>query len=116
MALSFAEILAVDDLPCEEIEVPEWKGAVRVRVLRADERSDIERLFIKKKPSDDPGGFRAEILRKTLLDPSGGPLLADDDAARAFMGKSAAAVERLFEAACRLNGFRGEDVEELEGN
>lgn len=116
-ALNFNDVLGADDLPIVDVEVPQWGGFVGVRTLRADERAEIEKHFAKKKPSDDPGGFRRLLLKSTLVNPDKTPFIPEgDEYATQFMKKNAEAIETLFEKACELNGFRQKDVEQIEKN
>jgi len=42
MTLNKEQILRADDLKTEEVDVPEWGGSVRVRVLTGTERDAFE--------------------------------------------------------------------------
>lgn len=110
--------LAADDLDLVPVPLPAKYGAdvgFYVRLLTGAERGQIEKRFAASDPANDPGGFRAVLLVRTIADASGKPIFTDDDAPR-LMGKAAGVLETLFEAACRLNGFLKKDVEELEKN
>ncbi len=109
------EILRADDLVVEEVEVPEWGGSVRVRALTGAERDRYEASIAGDRSKGK--GLRLENARarmvalcvvdaagKTIFEPGDVPLLGR---------KSAAALDRVFDAALRLAGMRDEDVEEL---
>lgn len=112
--MSIEEILAFEDLERQEVTVSEWGGrTVWVRSLRADERAEIERLFSKRKPSEDPGGFRRELLIRTLVTEDGQPLIGTPEQASRLMTKDARAVESLVNVALRLSGFTKDEAEQL---
>lgn len=100
-----------------EVLVPELgEGAgLCIRTLSGWERSEIERMFLDRKPQEDPGSFRAAILVRTLVDGAGVRLFDDADG-KALMELPAGLLERLFEKACELNGLTKRDVEALEKN
>lgn len=110
-------ILAVQDLVIEPLEVPEWGGTVHLRSMTAGERDRFEALVTG--PAGGEAGtptrlenIRAHLAALTLCDPAGQPLFTPEDVA-ALAGKSAAAMDRVFEAASRLNGLTPKDVQEL---
>jgi hypothetical protein len=118
-ALAKEAFLAADDRKLVRVGLAEAYGAeacVYVRVMSGKERSEVEKIWAgPKKPSTDPGGFRWDLLVRCVADEEGRTLFEEGDR-EAVMQKSSATLETLFEAACRENGFRDKDVEELEGN
>lgn len=105
------QILAADDLKRQAVAVPEWGGDVYVRMLTGGERDAFEVSAELK----DRKNIRAKLLSLTVCDEAGVRLFTDADIL-ALTGKSAAALERLFEAAMKLNRIGAKDVEELEKN
>jgi hypothetical protein len=117
-ALSKADILGADDLPREQVNVPEWGGAVHVRSLTGAERDDFEASMFEgqgKKARMNSKNLRARLVALCVVDADGERIFADGDV-EALGRKSAAALDRVFSAAQRLNGFTQADIEELEGN
>ena len=116
MATTIEDVLALDDGHTEVVKVPEW-GDVEITVasMTARERSEIEKRWGSKDASSDPASFRADVLAQTLKKPDKTPF-GTPQQIQALLDKNAAAVERLFEAACEVNGFTKKDVEELEKN
>ena len=112
--LSKEQILKANDLPTEEVEVPEWGGSVLVRTMTGTERDKFETSLIdgKQKNLDN---IRARLCAKCIVDDKGERLFEDTDVAE-LGKKSASALDRVFTAAQRLNGLSGEDVKELEKN
>lgn len=114
--MNLADILAYDDAHRETVTVPEWNNAhVTVSSMTALERADIEKRWSKKEAATDPAAFRADVLERSLKKDDGTPLATTDEIQK-LMQKNAKAIERLFEAACRVSGFSRHDVEELGKN
>ena len=109
-------ILGAHDLPTEDLDVPEWGGTVRVRALTGAERDSFESSLVQVR-NDGSKQFRLENVRArlvalTVVDENSERLFSDADV-KALGAKSAAALERVWEAARRLSGLSDEDVEEL---
>lgn len=116
--LGRAAILALRDLPVEVVEVPEWGTRVRVRSMTALERDRLESEIVKsngKNVQTNMVNIRAKMVATTVVDEEGALLFGFADL-EALGGKSARAIDRIFEVASRLAGMRKEDVEELAGN
>lgn len=116
--LNKAEILAQDDLKYEDVQVPEWGGAwVRVRTLNASERDRFEASTVERKGKSvttNLENIRARLCLLCLVDENGERLFQEEDTFP-LGGKSAAALDRIFQVAQRLNGLRDADIEELAG-
>lgn len=116
MIANIEDILKMDDAHRESVEVPEWnKSHISVCSMTALERAEIERRWSKKDATTDPAQFRADVLERCLKTPDGKPLGTSEQIMQ-LMGKNANAIERLFEAACRVSGFSNRDVENLAKN
>ncbi len=117
--LNKQEILAQDDLKTEDVQIPEWDGAwVRVRTLNASERDWFESTTVQrngKKVTTNLQNIRARLCLLCLVDETGARLFQEEDEFP-LGGKSAAALDRIFTVAQRLNGLRDEDVDELAKN
>lgn len=111
--LSRESILDADDLSYDDVDVPEWGGTVRVRALTGAERDRFEASIAGgKKPSYD--NFRSKLVVASVVDADGERLFTQADV-QLLGKKSAAALNRVFEAAQRLSGLNDEDVDELTG-
>jgi len=111
-------ILAAPDMLTEEVPVPEWGGTVLVRGLTGTERDAFEEEMITGKGKNrdvNLSNFRARLIVKSVVDKSGKRLFTQADMV-ALGGKSAAAIQRVFQVAMRLSGMSEEDVEELTKN
>ncbi len=112
--LTKEQILKADDLDKEVVEVPEWGGEVYVAQMMASDRDTFEASLIKD-GKRDMTNMRARLAALTIVDSEGERMFGDREAA-ALGRKSASAMARVFDTACRLNGIGDRDVEELSGN
>jgi len=113
-----AAILAAQDLPVEEIEVPEWGGWVRIKTLTAAERDTFEGEIVQRNGRDvrtNVRNIRAKLVAATLVDEGGRALFTLGDV-EALGQKSARALDRIFAKASELAGMRESDVQELAEN
>jgi len=111
-------ILAAEDLPTEQVPVPEWKGDVLVRSLTGVERDAFEESLYTGQGKDrqqNLSNLRARLAALTVVDENGNRVFSDDDAAQ-LGEKSAAALDVVFSVAQRLSGLSARDVEKLTKN
>ena len=116
--LSKTAILAVQDLQTEDVEVPEWGGAVRVRSFTGRERDAFEASMVRGDGRDrkvDLTNMRARLVGLTVIDETGQRLFTDEEV-DLLGAKSGAALDRVFAVAQKLNSLSGADVEELSKN
>jgi hypothetical protein len=112
------QILAADDLPYEDVEIPEWGGTVRIRTMTGAERDAWEAgITVVKggKSIVDPTNFRAKLVVITVVDDEGNRIFSDGDAP-ALGRKNGAALDRAYSVSRRLNGITSEDEKELAKN
>lgn len=110
-------ILSAADLKTQSVPVPEWGGDVLVRVLSGAERDQFEHSVTggKRDGALDLRNLRARYCSLVLCDDKGKRLFTEGDVA-ALGAKSAAALDRVYEAARRHNGMDAKAVEEAEKN
>jgi hypothetical protein len=112
-------ILKASHLRTEEVSVPEWGGSVLVRELRGRERDEWEASLAVQRGRQmvpDVANMRAKLVARCVVDgPDGEPVFTQQDVA-ALGELSAAALDRVFEAASRLSGLAEKDLEEMAGN
>ncbi len=114
--LSRDEILKADDLPHEDVPVPEWGGAVRVRTLPATERDAFESAVAAgRRNGRFMPNFRARLASLAVVGEDGKPLFSEEDVA-SLGRKSGKALDRVADAAMRLAGLSEEGQKEAEGN
>ncbi len=114
--LTKEQILAVNDLPEEVVDVPEWGGKVLIRGLTGAERDAFEESITVTRGRNREinfRNFRAKLVARSIVDPVTKERLFSDDEITLLGKKSARALQRVFEAALRLNGFTEEAVDEL---
>jgi hypothetical protein len=117
--LSRDAILQVDDLVYEDVSVPEWGGMVRVKALAGAERDAFEAYIAGeqqgKKRVRNLRNIRARMAAMAMVDEKGKAIFRPSDI-ETLGKKSAAALDRVFDAAMRLAGMRDEDIDELTEN
>lgn len=112
------QILKAQDLPTEDVSVPEWGGTVRVRALTGAERDAFEQSIVEQRGRStrmNLQNLRAKLVALTVVDEEGNRIFSDSDA-KLLGKKSALALNRVFEVAQKLSGLTSEDVEELTKN
>jgi hypothetical protein len=112
--LSKDQILRAADLPAQSVEVPEWGGAIQLRVMTGMERDAFEGS-INKDGKLNTKNLRARLVALCAVDADGKRLFAEKDL-EALGGKSAVVLDRLFDECQRINGMSKEAVETIEKN
>lgn len=114
--LSREDILAAKDLKYMDLDVPEWGGEVRIKMLTGAERDEFESSTVKMgkngKPEQNLANLRARLVSLCLVDDENRPLFSKQDIGHLGM-KSAAALERVFKACQEHNAMSEADIEEL---
>jgi len=113
--LSRDAILAADDREYEVVPCPEWGGEVRLRSLTGAERDAYEQSLVQtrgKSREMNLRNARAKLVALCAVDESGKRLFTDADV-NALGKKNAKPLDRLFDAARRLSGLSGDDVDRL---
>lgn len=109
-------ILASAKFRVEKLHVPEWGMDVWVRELKASERDRFEgEQAINRGTLKLYQNFRARFLVLTVCDESGARAFADNQV-EAIGSLPAAGVDRVFDAAAKLNRIGPKDIEDLEKN
>jgi ribosomal protein S21 len=110
------QILAAADLPEEVVDVPEWGGKVLIRGMTGAERDAFEESVMVTRGNNrelNLRNFRAKLVARSIVDPVTKERMFSDNEIAELGKKSARALQRVFEAALRLNGMTAESVEEL---
>ena len=116
--LSKEAILAADDLGLEEVEVPQWGGSVLVKPLTAKQRGWFTSQLVEHRKGGNVirlEQIQIRLCAMSIVQENGNRMFSDNELA-ALAGKSAGALQIVFEAAQRLSGLSDEQVEELQGN
>lgn len=115
--LSAEEILAIDDIPTEEVAVPEWKNTkVRVVGLNGEDASKFSSKLVDigedgKVKAVNLETFLPELLSMTLFNDAGEKIFKTEEQVKALGKKSAAVLKRLGDIATRLSGMNEKAVE-----
>lgn len=114
MAILTREQILASKRAREVVSVPEWGGDVIVADMGGTKRDEFERWCLDNKGSNFVG-VRATLASYTIIDEEGARLFTPDDVA-ALGELSAAALQRVYDVATRLNRLSNADAEELEKN
>jgi len=113
--LNKAAILGVEDLKHEDVPVPAWGGAIRVRTMTGAERDEFRAAAAAGEGGVPMGKFSAILLAATAVDESGARMFTLDDV-EALGEKSAEALDTVVAVAMRLNGLGGAAVSDAGKN
>ena len=109
MALDLrSRILAADDIKIEKVAIPEWGGDYYIKIISGTDRDAFEDSYTEQKMK----AFRVRFLVLCLCDEGGSRIFKDEDAAE-LGKKSSVVINRVFEAAWKINAFTPEAVENL---
>lgn len=118
-ALTRAAILGANDMHREQVEVPEWGGYLYVATMTGAARDAYEASIITLdgtgRARQNLENIRAKLVAACAVDEQGERLFSDADAL-ALGKKSAAALDRVFSVASRLNAVTEDDVRDLAKN
>lgn len=109
------QILSVDDNKQETVLVPEWGGEVIVATMSGFARDRLEASVVGSNGGQNLTNVRAKYVAASLVDEKGEMLFSEGDVVK-LGKKSAAALDRIFAVAQRLNHITDADVEELAKN
>jgi hypothetical protein len=110
------EILEVQDLPFEDVVVPEWgEDMVRVAGMNALEATRYSLRMEKLNENEQTETIMPELLSRTLVNDQFERIFSEKDI-EALGKKSAVVVKRLFEIALRLSGISEAAIEEQAKN
>jgi hypothetical protein len=106
--LTKAQILAAEDLLTRDIDVPEWGGTIRIRMLTAAQRLQLESEYRHAVDAGmiAPQNWRELHLVLSAVNEDGTPMFTDADAA-ALGKKSGRAMARVFDAINDFNLGKG---------
>lgn len=118
MLLSRDSILKASDIEVEYVEVPEWKGSVKVTGLTGTEKSDYEATLFKQKGKDVEMNMKNAMVKLvvlTCIDEEGNKIFQRADV-EALGAKSGKAISKVYKVAAKLSGLTDDDIKELTEN
>lgn len=107
-------ILGAQDLKTIDVDVAEWGGTIRLRMLTAGERFAVNDSA-SVGGEFNPSRFQTALIESTAVNDNGTPMFQPGDAA-ALAGKSSSAIELVFSAAAKLNGLVAKSADAAEKN
>ena len=113
--LTKEQILKANDLETEVLDVPEWGGEIKVSMMSGFARDRFETSCIGKNGGTDMVNFRAKLVAASLVDEKGNLLFTEKDVTK-LGNKSGAALDRIYDAAQKLNKITDNEVDELAKN
>jgi len=121
--LSRDAVLKSNDLKRKVVEVPEWGGSVLVREMTGAERDEYEASMVTEKEGGQDvrvnlaalRNLRARVVSWCAINEDGSRMFKPTDV-QALGQKSAAALDRLYEAIVILSGIKEEELEVIEKN
>ena len=108
-------ILQVQDLKYEDVPVPEWGGQVRVRMMTGAERDAIGARLQNLDKAEAATTYRLLLAATCMVGEDGAALFGFADLPQ-LAAKSQVALDRVCEAAQRLNTLAAADIEAAQGN
>ncbi len=117
MLITKDEIWNSDDLKSELVDVSEWKEGAEIRMTEWSSflRDRFEASCIGKNGGENLVNIRARMVAACATDENG-ELLFNEKEVVILGTKSGKIVNRLYEAAQRLNNYTDSDVDELAKN
>lgn len=106
------QIFAIQDIPSEMVEVPEWGVKLEVRGMTGAERTRIMDLALDNKGGMNLQFVYPEIVIATAFDPETGTQVFTPNDRGTLLSKSATALDRLAGVGMRLSGFTEEASDE----
>ena len=111
------DIFKADDLPTEDMDIPEWGGTLTVRTLTGTERDEWESAVSNatRGKRTNTRGIKVRLIQLAVLNGDGKLMFTEADLPE-LNKKSASVIDRVFQVAQHLSGLLPEDVEEMAGN
>jgi hypothetical protein len=112
-------ILEADDAKMERVEVPEWNGFVFVRTMNGVERGRFEEETYYAKSADgkpDIARGKQRVCVYTCCDAEGNRLFTEPGDIDKLGARDGSAINRIFDAAARINHLTETAIAELQGN
>lgn len=113
--LTPAQILEQPTLVIEELEVPEWNGKVRIKMLSAKERDDFEASTVefkngKQRPNIE--NLRARLIQLAVVKEDGTRMFTRHDI-KVLGNLPAAGIQRVFNKIQEMSAITDEDMEDM---
>lgn len=113
--LTPAQILEQPTLVIEELDVPEWKGKVRIKMLSARERDEFEASTVEiknGKQRPNIANLRARLVQLAVVDAEGRRMFTRHDI-KVLGELPAAGLQRVFNKIQEMSAISDEDMEDM---
>ncbi len=101
--LTKSAILGAEDLKHEDVDVPQWGGSVRIRMMTGAERDEF-RAALAVDGGVPVGQMAAVLVASTCIDVEGERMFSLSEV-EVLRAKSATALDTIATVAMRLNGL-----------
>lgn len=118
-SLSREDILNANDIEVKDVQVPEWGGKVYVKPLNGAERDKYEKEALAWQQGTEEQAklsIRAKLVAYSVVDPETKEPLFNTGDIEILSKKNSKPLDRVFQAAQRMNGLTKKDIEELVEN
>lgn len=114
--LSRDQIFSKPDIETDEVDVPEWGGAVRIRSITAAQQKEIAKIQnnTARSETDRYARGRLQMVVFGCVDKEGSPLFTEDDFA-ALEERNPGVLNRLSDAIGRISGLSDAATDAAEG-
>ncbi len=118
--LNKQQILEANDLPTQDVPVPEWGGTVRVRGLDGEASTKFSAGMVKLNSQGEVesvamDNFMAKLVSITVINENGQLLFSEADV-NALGRKSAKALKRVSDVASELSGIEAKKNQDVAKN
>ena len=107
--------ISAEDISSVDVSVPEWGGVIGIRVMTAGEREQYETMISDQQKRGLLLNIRASLVAWCAVDGSGRRLFTAEDVAM-LSTKSSVALNRLFDAARKLNAMTADETDDMKKN
>ncbi len=129
--LNREQILTAQDIKTVDVDVPAWGGTVRLAEITAADRNNLQSMTLDSDNKPRPLREISDIMtfnlvamclmdedgkRPFMIDDGKGGLMPDADGVKALGRKNAVALNKVYQAADRLNGITGAAGDEIRKN
>lgn len=114
--LTKEQILNADDSKTEIVDVSEWWGGeVTIKSMSGFARDRFEASIVGKNGGNDLQNIRAKLVAGSVVDENGELMFSDRDIKK-LGNKDSKPLDKIFDAAQKLNKITDSEVDELAKN
>lgn len=99
--LNFENIKNADDLPSKVINIPEWGGDIKIRILSLGERLELDEEFENKKEID----ILVKWIAKCCVDDNNNPVFTTEEQIKVLTQKNGDVIMRIFKEIKHLSNL-----------